>query len=350
LKNWAKKALVKSGVLRTAARLKTPAAVILAYHSVRDDPEQDATWIGPGITHATKVFTRHMELLASRFHPVALEDILLFVKGEKTLPSRAAAVTFDDGYLDNLQVAAPVLSRFGISAAFYVTVGMIGRVEAPWFSRVRHAFTTTSCTAWRSSLHNRTWELTSPRDRDLALLSAYDVCAPLVAEAQEQAVGAIEQELEVQRCTPEQRLMMNWEEAKALRRAGHVVGSHTLTHPNLAHITDALALQKEIVDSKRRMEQSLGEPVLHFSYPHPALKPQWSRQTLELTREAGYSTAVTTTKAPVTIGTNPLLLTRIATPRPEHEFLWNLERAFLQRPPSPSEFHAPGREAEEVCS
>jgi peptidoglycan/xylan/chitin deacetylase (PgdA/CDA1 family) len=359
LKRWAKKVLVKSAILRTAARLKPPAAIILAYHSVRDEPERDSDWIAPGITHATKVFTRHMELVARKFHPVNLEDILLFVKGEKVLPPRAVAVTFDDGYLDNLEVAAPVLSRFGLSAAFYLTVGMIGQLDTPWFCRVRHAFMTTSCTRWDSSSHNgsahkssshngslqnRIWDLSSPAARDAALLAAYDICAPFVSQTQDEAVRTIENELQVQRTIPEHRLMMNWDETKALRKAGHVVGSHTLTHPNVAHVADSEAQHAELVESKSRMEKNLGEPVVHFSYPHPALNPQWNEQTLKITREAGYSTALTTTKAPVAIGTNPLLLTRLNAPRLEYEFLWNLERAFL-RPPNPFPSALPAHQA-----
>ncbi|MGC2328821.1 MAG: polysaccharide deacetylase family protein [Candidatus Sulfotelmatobacter sp.] len=345
MKSWAKKALVKSAILRTAARLKPPAAVILAYHSVRDEPERDSNWIAPGITHATKVFTRHMELVARKFHPVTLADILLFVKGEKVLPPRAVAVTVDDGYLDNLEVAAPVLSRFGISAAFYLTVGMIGQPDAPWFCRIRHAFMTTPCTRWDSSLHNKIWGLSSQAVRDAALLAAYDICAPLVDQAQAEAVRTIENELQVQQGVPAHRLMMTWDEAKALRRAGHVVGSHTLTHPNVAYVANSGALRAELVESKSQIEKNLGEPVLHFSYPHPALNPQWSARTLDLTREAGYSTAVTTTKASVAIGSNPLLLTRLNAPRPEYEFLWNLERAFLQRPANPFVSALPAHEA-----
>lgn len=74
----------------------------------------------------------------------------------------------------------------------------------------------------------------------------------------------------------------------------------------------------------------MGEPVRHFSYPHPALHPQWTEKTLSATRDAGYTTAVTTTKGPNRVGQNPLLLKRINCPRPEHEFLWNLNRAFLK--------------------
>ena len=331
LNHWAKKALVKSRSLRIAASLKPPAAMILMYHSVRDEPELDADWIGPGITHATKIFARHMELLARQFNPVTLDDILLFLQGERTFPRRAVAVTFDDGYLDNLQVAAPVLNRFGISAAFYVTVGLIGKAEAPWFCRVRHAFMMTPRCTWRSSGQQRTWDLSSAHARGLALLSAYDLCAPLVGgAAQQQAVRTIEEELEVEPGFPRRRLMLSWDEARALRRAGHILGSHTITHPNLAHVEQEEALRAEFVQSKRELEEHFEEQVTHFSYPHPALDPQWNEKTLAITRDAGYATAVTTTSGPVLADANPLLLKRIDARQTDDEFLWNLERTLLQ--------------------
>jgi hypothetical protein len=50
-----------------------------------------------------------------------------------------------------------------------------------------------------------------------------------------------------------------------------------------------------------------------------------------ITKEAGYQTAVTTTPGLVRKGDDPLKLTRVWTPRSEHEFMWNLECAFLRR-------------------
>lgn len=321
---------MQSGALRTAARLRAPAAVILAYHSVRDNPEIDSDWLGPGITHATSVFARQMELVARRFHPVTLDDILLFVKGEKELPRRAVAITFDDGYLDNLELAAPVLQRFGISAAFYVTVGLIGREDAPWFARIRHAFMTTPRRTWTSAAQNRSWDISTASARDVALRAAYDSCAALAGPAQYQAVRDLEQALDVDGSLPQRRLMMSASEIMLLRRTGHIVGCHTLTHPNVAHLNDYHVMQSEVAGSKHKLEQHLQQPVQHFSYPHPALHPQWNGDTVAATRMAGYLTAVTTTKGPIGIGSDPLLLTRINAPRPEHEFLWNLERAFVQ--------------------
>ena len=114
------------------------------------------------------------------------------------------------------------------------------------------------------------------------------------------------------------------------RRAGHILGSHTITHPNLAHVEQEEALRAEFVQSKRELEEHFEEQVTHFSYPHPALDPQWNEKTLAITRDAGYATAVTTTSGPVLADANPLLLKRIDARQADDEFLWNLERTLLQ--------------------
>jgi peptidoglycan/xylan/chitin deacetylase (PgdA/CDA1 family) len=321
---------VESGILRAAKRLKPRSAVILTYHSVRPDLEFHADWIGPGITHTTAVFDRQMALLARKFTPVSLDDVLLFVKGEKELTGWPVAVTFDDGFLDNLLVASPVLDRYGIRAAFYLTVGLIGSSESPWYSRIRHAILKSQRHSWQSSMQQRTFDLSSAAAREGALLAAYDSCAHLVKGAQSEAINTIERELGVERVLPPSRLMMNWDEALALQRAGHIVGSHTMTHPNVAHVKQESDLRDELAESKRVIEERLDIAVSHFSYPHPALTPQWNERTVEATRDAGYATAVTTSKGPVRQGSNPLALKRINAPRAEHEFLWNLERAFLK--------------------
>jgi peptidoglycan/xylan/chitin deacetylase (PgdA/CDA1 family) len=316
--------------LRAAKTLKPRGAVILTYHSVRPDLESDADWIGPGITHTTAVFDRHMRLLSRKFTPVSLDDILLFVKGEKELPNWPVAITFDDGFHDNVEFAAPVLNRYGIRAAFYLTAGLIGTSQAPWYSRVRHAVLTSKRNSWQSSVQQRSFDLSSAPARDAALLAGYDACAHLVKDAQSAAVNTIERELDVQAVLPQRRLMMNWDEARSLQRSGHVIGSHTITHPNVAHVKHDDDLRNEVAESKRVIEQQVGHAVTHFSYPHPALTPQWNERTITAIREAGYSTAVTTTKGAVRKGANPLALKRINAPRAEHEFLWNLERAFLK--------------------
>jgi peptidoglycan/xylan/chitin deacetylase (PgdA/CDA1 family) len=330
LKNWVKQVSGRTGMLRLASQFAPDGAVILMYHSVRDEPERYANSIGTGIIHATPVFERQMEAVSRQFNPVTIDDIRLFLSGGKPLPRRAVAVTFDDGFADNFEIAAPILSRFGICASFYLTVGLIGTKDPPWYCRLRHAFAATQKKEWLPPAHGRPGSLTAAQDRNAALLAAFDFCAPLAGDTLEQTVRSIERGLDIEALTGESGFMMDWNQARALRRAGHVVGSHTLTHPNVAHVAPDVA-RKELVVSKNKLEEELSAPVLHFSYPHPGLNPNWTPQTVEMTKEAGYQAAVTTTPGPVRRGDDPLRLTRVYTPRSEQEFLWSLERAFLRR-------------------
>jgi peptidoglycan/xylan/chitin deacetylase (PgdA/CDA1 family) len=300
------------------------------YHSVRDEPERYAHSIGLGVVHGTSVFERHMELVCRRFSPVTIDEVRLFLTEGKPLPRRAVVVTFDDGYADNAEIVAPILSRFGIRASFYLTTSVIGTKNPPWFCRLRHAFCTARKKEWLSPSNGQTWSLTAAQDRSTALLAAFDFCASLAGDALEQTVKTIESDLGVEALSGGSGFTMDWDQARALQRAGHVVGCHTLTHPNVAQVAPDVA-RKELLLSKRKLEEELNAPVLHFSYPHPALNPHWTPATVAITEEAGYQTAVTATHGPVRQGDHPLMLARICTPRPEHEFLWNLERTFLDR-------------------
>ena len=330
LKNWVQRVSGRTGVLRLASRFTPAGAAILMYHSVRDEPERYANSIGTGIVHATSVFERQMELVSRRFNPVTIDEIRLFLDEAKPLPRRAVAVTFDDGYADNSEIAAPILSRFGIRASFYLMVSVIGTENPPWVCRLRYAFGTTQKKEWLSPANGQPWNLTTAQDRNAALLVAFNFCASLAGDALEQTVQTIERGLDIEALIGGSRFMMDWNQARALQRAGHVVGCHTLTRPNVAHVAQDVA-RKELLVSKRKLEEELRAPVLHFSYPHPALNPHWTPGTVAITKEAGYQTAVTTTAGPVRRGDHPLMLTRVRTPRPEPEFVWNLERTFLRR-------------------
>jgi peptidoglycan/xylan/chitin deacetylase (PgdA/CDA1 family) len=124
--------------------------------------------------------------------------------------------------------------------------------------------------------------------------------------------------------------MMTWGEVRGLLRQGHIVGSHTMSHPNMAHVA-ADALKREFVDSKRALERELGQPVTHFSYPCPALQPHWTELTLRESRHAEYQTAVTTIVGLARRRDNPLSLRRILPTKSVDGLRWNMEYAFMNR-------------------
>jgi peptidoglycan/xylan/chitin deacetylase (PgdA/CDA1 family) len=329
-RNAAKKAFVASGALGFAHKLAAPAAVILRYHSIQDRPEQFANTIGCDSIHATSIFERHMELIAQRFTAISLDDIALFLKGDKTLPQRAVAITFDDGYKDNVRLAAPILNRFGIPGLFYVLVGAVDRSKAPWYCLLRHAFWTARNPKWTDPTTSTVHDLTDSRAREVAFMDAAGICAKSSAAAREELVQNATHSLGPEPFPNESDLMMTWDDARTLVKSGHIVGSHTMTHPNVAHVS-ADDARSELADSKLKLEKELGAPVKHFSYPHPALNPPWNEATLKITGELGYATAVTTTVGAVRSDARPLAIPRTYIPREESEFLWHLERTLLFR-------------------
>ena len=327
-KDWIKKGLVSTGAMRLAGRLRGHGAAILMYHSVMEDPRRESQTLG-GIVHSSSVFARQMELIAREYVAVSLDDLLRALQEGRDLPPRAVVVTFDDGYADNHEIAMPILNRVGVPATFYVTVDCVENDTLPWPGRLRYAFLTTKSTSWNDGFKT-SWPLGDFAQRDRVFLHASDMCAKLAGAAQEEFVRSVEAILQAGPPRPTQRLMMTWEQVCALGQNGHIVGSHTLTHPNMAYV-DESAARRELTDSKRRLEEILGGPVVHFSYPCPALSPHWSENTRKMSQEVGYRTAVTTVGGPVRRNADLLSLRRVRPSKEVDGLQWNLECTFLGR-------------------
>lgn len=82
--------------------------------------------------------------------------------------------------------------------------------------------------------------------------------------------------------------LMTVEEVRRWLAGGMEIGSHSLTHQNLRHLTAGQA-REEIAASKKKLEDLFAVPILHFSYPYGS----WNEQVRDLVGEAGYETACT---------------------------------------------------------
>lgn len=322
-KQAAKAILLACGVPQTISRLRKPGIVILCYHSIQHDREALATTIGSGITHTAAEFEQQMALISRLFNPVTIDDVLSFLRGERAMVRRGVAITFDDGFRDNWEIAAPILDRYGLRATFYVTAGSIGTASVPWFCRLRWAFHRTTSRRWVAP-DGQSWPLEGFASRHRAFARASEDCASRVGAGQMATVRAFEEALSPPPFPVDCHLMMDWDEIRALHRAGHAIGSHTMTHPNVAHVLPNEAIQ-ELEESKHVIERELKSPVIHFSYPYPALEPNWNEGTVLLTKRAGYETATTCVCARVNRGQNPLCLPRRPVPESLSTFRWDLE-------------------------
>ena len=238
-------------------------------------------------------------------------------------------VTFDDGYTDNYEVAMPILNQTGVPATFYATVDCIENRKLPWPARLRFAIRNTKARAWKHS-HSNPLPLETPAQREEAFRAGCEISSKLSGVPQEVFISQVEQDLQMKLPGLSGSLMMDYEQLRALTRHGHIVASHTMTHPNMAFVSEEEARQ-ELTESKRRLESQLGATIKHFAYPCPALCPHWTPGTLEQCRTAGYETAVTTDHGSAHKGDDPLSLKRIPASFTVEGLRWDLESAFAGR-------------------
>ena len=109
-----------TGAAVAAIRRRSARGIVLLYHRVagpRRDPQ--------GLDVSADRFDAQLAVLRRAAAPLPLAEFEAH-RRDGTLPERAVAVTFDDGYADNLLVAAPILARHAVSATIFVTAGMVG--------------------------------------------------------------------------------------------------------------------------------------------------------------------------------------------------------------------------------
>jgi peptidoglycan/xylan/chitin deacetylase (PgdA/CDA1 family) len=183
-------ALAVLGRRRAAAR---QGVRIVHYHYVFDDERER--------------FARQLAFLVSEYEPVALGEAVERLR-EGRVGGREVVVTFDDGFRNQLENAAPLLAEHGVTACFFLVSGLVSAppAEAERFCRER--------------LH-----------------------LPLPVEP------------------------LGWDDARRLLELGHEIGSHTRSHPDLATLP-AAELAEELTASRAELERELAQPVLHLSAPY----------------------------------------------------------------------------------
>src|SRR5688572_20186109 len=116
-----------------AARLDTlllrHTAVVVAFHRVNNS--RDAS---DGLTVNLPLFERYCRFFRDHFNVVPLSDLV--TRLERRLPlDHLLAITFDDGYLDNFENAAPILRKYALPSAFFVVTRWMGGDLVPWWDR-----------------------------------------------------------------------------------------------------------------------------------------------------------------------------------------------------------------------
>jgi peptidoglycan/xylan/chitin deacetylase (PgdA/CDA1 family) len=302
---WAAAGIYHTGLIRPISlaagyAARTPTFQILTYHRVND--EQDPFF--PSLP--TAVFEQHMAYIARSCTVLTVEDLVTRARGG-SLPRNALAITFDDGYRDNLTHAAPILARYGLPATIFLTTGWIGTGEVPWFDQVALALKGT-----RRVLFEAPWgetvSVATPPERIRALYRSLGYLKQLPDTEFRRDLQQVLHALGPTKSDGLRDLMLTWAEVRTLAGMNFSIGAHTVTHPILSKVGPRRAWE-EIQGSKAMIESACGRPPRAFAYPNG--RPEDYNHTItQMVREAAFVCAVTTRFGANTRDTSPYELRR----------------------------------------
>lgn len=293
--------------------------LILLYHRVaelRSDPQL--------LCVSPQNFAEHLRILAERYRPIPLLEMVQRVRAG-ALPDRAVAVTFDDGYADNLHTAAPLLERFAVPATFFLTTGFIGANREFWWDELErlllmpgrlpptldlrlgrktqrwHLGASASYDADDMTRH-REWNVErrdNPTPRHLAYRQLCQALRTLSIDERTAALNRLAASVDTAAGPRATHAIVTLADvARLASGSGFDIGAHTVSHPALSAF-DAAVQQSEIAGAKTALEGFTSRPVNGFAYPFGG-RSDYDRLTVQLVRNADYTWACSA--RPGTIG------------------------------------------------
>lgn len=275
---------------RHLERLNGAHWLIVMYHRVIVDPTLDPFALGMCVSK--QHFDEQIGFLRKTFHPIGMSQAVALLEQGRPLPERCVSVTLDDGYLDNLVHALPVLEKHAMPATLFVPTGGLDDDAPLWWDRAIHALAMTKRSTVAADLLGLTAPTTLPlsfwqRARTVEIILDALWERPLAQTLS--TVAALERELLPAGCPGSAAKRMNAKQILEMQHHGVEIAAHTVRHPNLT-LEPESQVRWELETSKASLEALCGTSIKGFAYPAGWLNDQ----TVNLAREAGFRYAVAT--------------------------------------------------------
>lgn len=290
------------GTYNWAAGLIDVPVVVLIYHRVTDlsfDPQLLA--VSPDNFHS------QMRFLKENF------PVLRFADDWSQVRKRSVAVTFDDGYADNMLEALPILEEAGVPATFFVAAGNIGSSREFWWDEMERILLLGSDFPEQFELVDRqfgkVWPTRDKSERHSLYQELHLLIKKIDAPQRDNWLAQLRGWAGLQPEGRETHRAMTLAELQTL--AGSplaTIGAHTVTHSLLASQT--LERQREeLFQSKAQLEGWLNRKVSVFSYPFGGPN-DYTHETVQLVKEAGFTKAASNFSGQWHSWTDPLQVPR----------------------------------------
>jgi peptidoglycan/xylan/chitin deacetylase (PgdA/CDA1 family) len=290
-------------------RLTKSKGLILMYHRIAEvDIDPWSLCVTPA--H----FAEHLAVIQKNAHPISLQQLNLD-RQQGTIPPRAVAISFDDGYVDNLDRAKPILEKYDIPATVFVSTGYLGSQREFWWDELDRILlkpgklppqlsltigdklcewalakaTDYSQSEYQQDRHCRAWAAQSS-SRMSFYYSMWQALRNLTEIDRQQALAQVAIWAEDDSQPRSSYLPLAVDKLATLGNGELVeIGAHTVNHPFLPAQPIAVQ-QSEIARSKQELERLLDRPIKSFSYPFG----DRTAATIALVKASGFDCACST--------------------------------------------------------
>ena len=281
---------------------------VLIYHRVFDleaDPQSLAV--------SPHRFDAQIQYLKTHFSIIPLTEMVARLTKRESINS-SIAITFDDGYADNLYYAKPILEKYHVPATFFITASLIGSSREFWWDELERIFLLPQPPLKPLVLnindHEHRW---NSAEKSLPL-DVYHQIHRLLKGLTFQEREAIMTQLfawaglDREHGRDTHRIVNLLELIELATSDWLEMGSHTLTHPVLSAQSQEVQWQ-EINESKLILEQITGRQISSFSYPY-GQRTDFTPETIQMVKESGYTCGISNIQGNIEADSDCFILPR----------------------------------------
>ena len=271
-------------------RITNSHIIILAYHRVY--PKKDNLFV-PYVS--PEEFENQIKYLQKYFKIFSLEELVNFLKNSKIYNEEyknIAVITFDDGYKDNYIYAYPVLKSNRIPATIFLATNYIGKDKLFWWDKVGYIIYNTKKD--KINIPNiGEYLFNNNKEKRNCIFILLEKLKKFPNKLKNKYIFILQNICNV--TIPSglgEKMVLSWDEIHEMNDNRIYFGAHTKTHPILTN-ENLKEAEKEIVDSKKIIEDHLKIKIRSFSYPNGS----FNNEIIKLVKNNGFDCAVSTNQS-----------------------------------------------------
>ncbi len=230
------------------------------------------------------LFEKCIKYIVNNYEVVQLEDLI--GADDYYKDKKIATLDFDDGYKDNIEYAAPILAKYNCKASFNVVTDCVEKNVLPWTQILNECFQFTNIPNLNIDFDFipeglKVKQLPTREDR----LQYFKKISKYLMHTSHELRNIVMMRIVLTYQDVEfSKVMMNWDDIRQLKNAGHNIGSHTTSHCMLGTMTDEDEVRKELSRSGNAIKDNLGFFPKIISYPINS----YNETTIRISKEVGY--------------------------------------------------------------